>query len=83
MIRTILHSQIATFTCASDEKTHNPTDRGLIGDGKNNLCPAHDKDLHLVTEKVRKRLSVSKRELQKSDMEKFSFKKLRNALVRV
>jgi hypothetical protein len=39
------------------------------------LCPNQEKD-DLVATKVRERLSVTKREMQKSDMEKFNFKKL-------
>jgi hypothetical protein len=34
------------------------------------LCHIHEKDLHLVAKKVRERLSVTKREMQKSEMEK-------------
>jgi hypothetical protein len=82
---TFIHHDIHTYTWISpDDVTHNQiddvlTDKGQhsnILDGQSFRGAESDTDHYLVVEKLRERISVSKRARQKFDFERFDLKKL-------
>jgi hypothetical protein len=57
-----------------DRKTHNQTDRILVG--KDIRMSNHDTDNYIVVAKVRERLAVNKPRSHRFHMERFNLKKL-------